>query len=308
MALGTDPRHPRYARQPRASRSARASRDWQRQWEDESYVYGPLALGLTAAAVNEAAQHCEDLFALLKFLPEPAEFVKRMTSYSAGQVTAFGRSIVNRSDSDIRKLFLIPDQQTFIDGLQNSDDPQAAISAVQEAVERLIALTRGVVNWYQSYEFFHVQYKHGMKLPFRPFGGTLPAATIEERKQNVVGQMLAYTNENLAATLARPPDQQAIMIPDAGPNTTAHLAELIQERALLRHQMSGPPLDLDDVVEVSRTVMRLLKIASANRLAISDGLNNGSEQTFQLPGQDTNETVDVTIERASPLTLADFLR
>jgi hypothetical protein len=28
-------------------------------WAEEDYVYGPLALGITAAAVNEAAQHCE---------------------------------------------------------------------------------------------------------------------------------------------------------------------------------------------------------------------------------------------------------
>ncbi|MDA8269182.1 MAG: hypothetical protein M0013_12595 [Actinomycetota bacterium] len=28
-------------------------------WSEEYYIYGPLALGVTAAAVNEASQHCE---------------------------------------------------------------------------------------------------------------------------------------------------------------------------------------------------------------------------------------------------------
>jgi hypothetical protein len=37
-------------------------------WAKEDYLYGPLALGIAAAAVNEASEHCEDLFALLTFL------------------------------------------------------------------------------------------------------------------------------------------------------------------------------------------------------------------------------------------------
>jgi hypothetical protein len=43
-------------------------------WAEEHYLYGPVALGITAAAVNEAAQHCEDLFALLNFLRDPLTF------------------------------------------------------------------------------------------------------------------------------------------------------------------------------------------------------------------------------------------
>jgi len=156
------------------------------EWEDESYVYGPLALGLTAAAVNETAQHCEDLFALLKFLREPTEFVKRMTSYSAGQVTGFGADLADKSDEEIRKLFLVPDQNTVVEGMSKADDPAAAIAAVEAAVERLVSLTRGVVEWYLKYQFFHAQYKHGLKVPLRPFGsGPLPSTTVEQHKQDV---------------------------------------------------------------------------------------------------------------------------
>ncbi len=277
------------------------------EWEDESYLYGPLVMGLTATAVNETAQHCEDLFALLKFLCERTEFVKRMTSYSAGQVTNLGRSLADASNSDIRKFFLIPDPERVKEGMSKADDPQAVIAEVEEGVERLVALTRKVVEWYLTYEFFHVQYKHGLKLPFRPFGGgPLPAETITERQENVTGHLLAFTNENLAAMLARPPGQQGIMVPNAGGATTAHLAQLIEERALLRYQMSGPPVDLDEVVSISRTVTRLLRIAAANRLRVSEGLDNDSQQTFSLPGERDIDTVEVTLELAEPVTLVDF--
>lgn len=277
------------------------------EWEDESYVYGPLALGLTAAAVNETAQHCEDLFALLKFLREQTEFVKRMTSYSAGQVTNFGRSLAEASDEDIRKLFLVPNPKRVKEGMSKADAPQAAAEEVEKGAKRLVTMTRVVVEWYLTYEFFHVQYKHGLKLPFRPFGGgQLPAETIKERQETVTGHLLAFTNENLAAMLARPPEQQAIMVPNAGGATTAHLAQLIQERALLRYQMSGPPIDLDEVVGISRTVTRLLRIAAANRLGVSDGTDNDSQQTFQLPGEREIDTVEATLELAEPITLAEF--
>src|SRR5438067_11287841 len=56
-------------------------------WRDDEHVYGPVSLALTASAVNEVSQHCEDLFALLTFLDEDMNFVKGITAYSAGRVT-----------------------------------------------------------------------------------------------------------------------------------------------------------------------------------------------------------------------------
>jgi hypothetical protein len=191
--------------------------------------------------------------------------------------------------------------------LKKADNAPAATATVEAAVERLTSLTRSVVEWYLKYQFFHVQYKHGLKVPLRPFGtGALPPSTVEQRKEDVKAPLIAYTNEPLAAFLKRPPDQHAIMIPNATPTVAPHLNQLMQDRALLRYQMSGPDVDLDDVVEVSRTVLRLLRIAIANRVSVSDGLDNDSQQSFQLPGENDNETVTVTLELAEPVTLTDF--
>ena len=82
-------------------------------WAADDYVYGPLSLGLTAAAVNEAAQHCEDLFALLSFVRDPVDFAKRMASYSAGKVTQLSKRLLEADEAGIRKRFLVPDAATI---------------------------------------------------------------------------------------------------------------------------------------------------------------------------------------------------
>jgi hypothetical protein len=261
---------------------------------------------LTAAAVNETAQHCEDLFALLKFLRERTDFVKRMTSYSAGQVTGFGAALSDKSDDEIRRLFLIPDRKTVAEGMQKAEDSVTAIGVVEAGVERLVSLTRRVVDWYLRFQFFHAQYKHGLKIPLRPFSsGPLPSTTVDQRKNDVKAPLIAYTNEPLSAFLKRPPDQRAIMIHNT-PTIAPHLNKLIEDRALLRYQMSGPEVDLDEVVGISQTVLRLLMIAMLNRLSISDGLDNQPQQSFALPGENDDETVTATLELPEAVKLEDF--
>lgn len=274
-------------------------------WEAEDYVYGPLCLGITAAAVNEAAQHCEDLFALLTFARDPLDFTKRMASYAAGKVTGLSKRLLEEDDDGLRKRFLVPNEAIIKDGLTKAEDASSAVGAIEEAVTRLNTLVREVTDWYLTYEFFHLQYKHGFKLPLRPFSGTLPPETIEKRKQDVSAPLIAFTNENLAATLARPPGQQAIMML-ATPEMQPHLNELIADRALLRYQMSGPEVDLDDVVAISRTVFRLLRLIQLNRLSVSDGPDEDGQQVIYLPGTALNETVEARLEPSKPIQLADF--
>jgi hypothetical protein len=274
-------------------------------WKADDYVYGPLALGITAAAVNEAAQHCEDLFALLTFARDPMDFVKRMTSYAAGKVTGLSKRLMTEGDDGLRKRFLLPPTAVIEDGLSKAEDPEKAVAAVEEAVKRLLDLVRKVTDWYLTYEFFHLQYKHGFKLPLRPFSGTLPPETIDKRKQDVSAPLIAFTNENLAQMLARPPGQQALMML-LTPETQPHINELIADRALLRYQMSGPEVNLDDVVEISRSVYRLLFLIQRNRLSVSNGPDEDGQQVFYLPGAAANETVEARLEPSTPVLLKDF--
>jgi hypothetical protein len=165
---------------------------------------------------------------------------------------------------------------------------------------------REVASWYLTYEFFHNQYKHGLKHPMRPFG-VPPATTLKERRSHLRGPLIAYTNEPLAGALRRPPPLHTISYPDPGEVARPHIPELIQERQLLRYQMSGPEVDLDDLVALAWTVARLLRIAEANRLSISNGLDGGTQE-FQLPGEKRIDTLVVRLSISNPVTLADFPR
>jgi hypothetical protein len=73
-------------------------------------------------------------------------------------------------------------------------------------------------------------------------------------------------------------------------------------RGLLRPQIAGPEVDLDDVDAHSWTVSRLLRIAQANRLELG-AVDEDGQQTFQLPGVASKETIDLRIEPASPIDL-----
>ncbi len=263
-------------------------------WAEEEYVYGPLALGITAAAVNEASQHCEDLFALLTFLREPLNFARRMGNYGAGRVIRIADQLAVDSDAGMASRFCVPSIDVIEAGFVNSKDPEAALDAARAGIARLGELVRRVVDFYKTYEFFHLQYKHGLKILFRPFGGAPTAETIAERKTDVRAPLFALSNEALSRTLQRPPRQQTLMF-QAGPEAQPHLAELITNHDLLRVQIAGPPVDLDGVIAHSWTVSRLLRLAAANRQSLGRVLQQG-KQTFELPGEGDRETLSLVIE------------
>jgi hypothetical protein len=274
-------------------------------WSEDTYVYGPLIHGLTAAAVNECAQHCEDLFAVLKFLREDLDFAKRMSSYGAGVVTKFGRDLSERSDEEIGRLFCVPSGATVRKGLERALGPEASFTAYDEGFASLGEHVRSVSEWYSIYEDFHVQYKHGLKLAMRPFGDPSPEA-IKERRGNVSDALFAFTTDRIEQMMAGPAQQQGMMFPNLIPEAREHLNELVSDRAILRYKMSGPAVNLDDVVEVSRRVLVLLRIAATNRLAISGGLDEDSQYCFELPGATGKETLSVLLELADVPTLAEF--
>jgi hypothetical protein len=123
-------------------------------WSEDSYVYGPLSHGITAAAVNEAVQHCEDLFALLRFLRDPQFFARGMTSYRAGQVVDFGRGLIDADDEVVSRLFLVADRTRVRLGLKDAEDPDSAITEVEAGRVRLGTLLRQTAAFYRRFEDF----------------------------------------------------------------------------------------------------------------------------------------------------------
>lgn len=272
-------------------------------WAEETYAYGPLSLGITAAAVNEAAQHCEDLFALLRFLREAAYFAREMANYSAGKVVEFGRKLVDADDATISRLFLVPDPETVRAGLADAADPESSTAAVEAGRARLGEMVRETAASYRAYENFHVHYKHGLKLPLSPFGVPTQEA-IEERKSNLKAPLFSYTTEPISAMLRRPRPEQVMML-QLGRNQQANMSKLVEERNVLRLRLAHD-VDLDEVVRRSYTVLRLLRLAQTNRLAL--GKVEDGNQSLSLPGEGKWEQVDVLVKLDRMLSLNDFTK
>lgn len=143
---------------------ASAEADGEQAWAEDAYAYGTLSQGITAAAISEAAQHCEDLFALLRFLREETHFVREIANYGAGRVVEFGRKLQNLDTTAISRMFLVPDQETVRAGLAEADDPDQAVRTLEAGRERLAEMVRATVAFYLKIEDLYIQYKHGLKI------------------------------------------------------------------------------------------------------------------------------------------------
>ncbi|MGP8207104.1 MAG: hypothetical protein ACLQVK_13815 [Acidimicrobiales bacterium] len=226
-----------------------------------------------------------------------------MVSYEAGRVVRIADQLAKDSDAHMASRFCVPSINAIEAGMVTAERPDIALDAVRAGIARLGELVRGVVAFYKTYEYFRLQYKHGLKILFRPFGRAPTAETITERKTDVRAPLLALSNEALSKTLQRPPDQQGLIFP-MEPEALPHLSELITNRELLRIQMAGPQVDLDAVVAHSWTVSRLLRLAVANRLSLGRTDQDG-RQTFELPGEGDRETLNLVIEPPHAVELSD---
>ncbi len=226
-----------------------------------------------------------------------------MVSYEAGRVVRIADQLAKDSDAHMASRFCVPSINAIEAGMVTAERPDIALDAVRAGIARLGELVRGVVAFYKTYEYFRLQYKHGLKILFRPFGRAPTAETITERKTDVRAPLLALSNEALSKTLQRPPDQQGLIVP-MEPEALPHLSELITNRELLRIQMAGPQVDLDAVVAHSWTVSRLLRLAVANRSSLGRTDQDG-RQTFELPGEGDRETLNLVIEPPHAVELSD---
>jgi hypothetical protein len=117
-------------------------------------------------------------------------------------------------------------------GLAKAPDPAASTEAVEQGRERLVRMLRDTASFYRTHEHFHVHYKHGLKLPLRPFG--VPTAeAIADRRQDVRSPLFLWTNEPIAQMMQRSQGSEPLMTV-LGPAQQANLPELVEDRNLMR--------------------------------------------------------------------------
>lgn len=130
--------------------------------------------GLCHDAIAHCVQYVEDLFALIRAAYKPEQFVQRVVTYKAGEVTneirsfkADLKSIANAYHFPAEIPTLSPDaQQQFDHGISN-----------------LVIWTADLVEFYKEHWFFYNQYKHGLTVALR-YSRVFPPDLVEADRNN----------------------------------------------------------------------------------------------------------------------------
>lgn len=282
--------------------AAELNEAWGAPWVGPQELYGPLTNGVIAAAVHEMAMQCEDLMALLTHIREQSNFAQNMLSYDAGKVTNLAKKFEKASVDDLRDMYMVPSRSMINSAHPDFDEDT---TEMQDGLARLHETTQRGMRWYLEHERFHLQYKHGLKTPLQPFG-VLPDSTIESRRESSSGPLFAFTNKRLSEGKDSGALGGVLMFPDPGNSAKGKLPELLQNRGLLRIELTPVEVNLDDLVALSRDVLALEFVLVQNRMTLLEGVDDEGVQKFVLPGADSSKEVGIELRPKEPICVSDF--
>lgn len=255
-------------------------------FSNDAYVYGPVTNGLIFSGLSELLMYCEDLFALLKFIREPEYFVRSIVSYSAGTVTNLAKKLETAQPALILKAFMIPERQhleaILAAGPTPSEQAASILSLHDQDSETICAFVKDVTSAFKRFEFYYNQYKHGLTVAIKPFGGPLNSTAIATRKAHLRGLPVSYDNDTIGAAFGKGKlSGGAVVIPGLCKETQPHLKELMEERNLLRYHMRDE-ISIDELIGLGNRVAVLLVCLIKNRWDFITPMTPGSN-TFWLP-------------------------
>lgn len=243
---------------------------------DDALIAQDITNGLYFDAIAHCIQYVEDLFALIKASEKPDYFIKHVVSYSAGQITAMIKSF----KPDRKKLgaaFHFPSDLV----LSIQDD----IDRYEKGIDCLSTLVKELIDFYIKYEFFYIQYKHGLTLAMKPFGQKFtPGQVAEEKSGERKPFLAAFDNFNIkaGATKKRFSTDQGLMMPGFTENVQKIIPQLHDEDNYLRFIFTPDiELEINDLVEIARKVKFCITIFITNyhsKLVETTDIKN-----FQLP-------------------------
>ncbi|OJW81753.1 MAG: hypothetical protein BGO69_14700 [Bacteroidetes bacterium 46-16] len=215
----------------------------------EAMIAQEVTIGLYCDAISECVQYVEDLFALIRASENPDYFIKNIITYQAGQVTSKIKTFVSNKES-IETAFHLPKGITF--SLQEDTENYA------NGIVEMQNLCNDIIKFYQEYEYFYVQYKHGLTIPFRPFGNSYSVEQVSQEKcGELVPFIAAYDNFNLKASSQRGTfsTNHGVMMPGFSENVQAVLTTLHDENNYLRFVFPpNPDLHISQLVIVAKKI------------------------------------------------------
>lgn len=238
-----------------------------------NYLHGVLPRGLAAAALNELAMYCEDLFALLRAMHHRGDFAREILGYRGGTVTRLGQVLRDADDDTLLRAFYVPPVEIICD-TADADNTQV-VQNLRHGMGMLLTQVREIAGWYFDNAASHTRYKHGLQVHLRTFGD-LPDEEVEKRRTATAATVITMTNQ-------QPSSGRGGLMFQAPDELLGYLGALYQNELLLRVEMQLPATDLVDLARLGWVVAGLQHTLVQNRLAVLDGPDATGQQDLWLP-------------------------
>ena len=139
---------------------------------------------------------------------------------------------------------------------------------------------------YERYGYLFNQYKHGLTVALRPFGGNpLPADAIERRKTGLSGVPVGYEARSFAKSSKR--KRESVVSFMLHPETQPYLNELMASDNLLRFSMENRETHIDTLIDAAKWLTSLVNVIVLNRADLVAPQRSGfAGNTFSLPLDD----------------------
>ena len=162
---------------------------------NERVIAQSVTNGLLFDAIAHCIQYVEDIFALIRASRNPDYFIRDIITYQAGQITSLIKSF-KPTEKNMADAFHYP-----LDLIYAREEDQVAYQNDSFLLKQLVM---DLLQFYKDYEFFYVQYKHGLTIPLKPFARDFTDKQVAESKAGTLTPLFAvYDNFNIQAARER---------------------------------------------------------------------------------------------------------
>ncbi|WP_160711832.1 hypothetical protein [Chitinophaga solisilvae] len=258
----------------------------------EATIAQEITHGLYYDTIAQCIQYIEDLFALIRASRDPDYFIKNIVTYQAGQITNLIKGF-KVDDKSLGEAFHYPHVLLF-----PNDKDRKAYEAGKMKLKEIIG---EILDFYREYEFFYIQYKHGLTIPIRPFGNVFSEEQVEKDKAGEFHPYLAvFDNFNLHAASQRNTfnTTHGNLMPGWTPAVMSCIGDLHDEDNYLRF-VFPPDIDvtMDIYVSIAMKIKYCINIFKNNYLQKID--QSIDVNKFQLPiDPQSNEVLNISFEQS----------
>ena len=239
----------------------------------DALIAQELSHGLEFDTLANCIQYIEDLFALLKAGKQKSYFIRNIITYNAGQIEAIIKK--DFSDAELCELFYFP----YFKNIENENFKEGFTDGLNQLKNRVSKIK----EFYKTYHFFYIQYKHGLTVALRPHGNFTEENIQSDKKHENEPYLVAFDNLALRKVFGNPARSPGyVMMPCLTPNTQPFLNQLQEEDNLIRFVMTGPGTTIEKFKDCAMIVRECINVFINNFLST---LRGGNPLELQLPSE-----------------------